>query len=153
MLDDQIENVLGTPTSQKIIRLLVVWKSLNVQDLAEKSRISKPQIHTTMRKLKDQNMVVSPSRGSYTITDTPFMNLLKKAYYIRIVELINQQLYTVNKLLRVEKGSETVNTENIEKAHEIYNYLVQQYNPILRESFKQQLNSLSHQFIDAIAGE
>lgn len=136
---DSFVSDLGTPTAQKIIKILVSWSSLSLQGLIDKSHMSKSQILSTLKKLLKQKIVYSPSRGIYNLLDDPFTNLLKEAYQVKLLEVINSEIYQVNHLLK---------TKQFEKADNKFINLIDQYSPILRESFSHQLSSLSHYFIE-----
>lgn len=138
---NEFDAVLGTPTAQKLIRFLVVWPSLSVQDLVNKSNISKSQIHITLKNLITHSMVISPSRGIYALSGTPFARSLKDAYHIKIVEQINSQIYHIKQLLKKKK---------ISLAEDKFQELVTLYQPILHESFSTHLSSLSLRFIEKI---
>lgn len=136
---NDFETVLGTPTAQKLIKLLVTWISLSAQDLVAKTKISKSQVHSTLNKLISQNILQSPSRGIYTFLSTPFTELLKEAYRIKIIELINSEIYVIKNL---------INRNKVDSAERRFSNLVDQYSPILQESFTSHLSSLSLRFIE-----
>lgn len=136
---DSFESDLGTPTSQKLIKILVSWNTLSLQDLIDKSSMSKSQVHSTLKKLHKHKIVYSPSRGAYNLLDSPFTNLLKEAYRVKILEVINSEIYQVMQFLK---------TKQLETAEKKFTKLIEQYAPILRESFSYQLSSLSHDLID-----
>jgi DNA-binding transcriptional regulator GbsR (MarR family) len=139
--DNNFESVLGTPTAQKVIKLLVSWSSLSVQDLVIKSNYSKSQVHSTLKKLVAYNIIHSPSRGIYAFQDTPFSNLLKEAYMVKILELINSQIYHIKQLLKKNQ---------LDEAEKKFSELIKQYHPVLQESFSSQLSSLSLRFIEIL---
>lgn len=136
---NDFETVLGTPTAQKLIKLLVTWTSLSAQDLVAKSKVSKSQIHSTLKKLISQKILQSPSRGIYSFLETPFTELLEEAYRVKIFELINSEIYAIKHLLRQNK---------VDTADRKFSNLVEQYSPILQESFTSHLSSLSLRFIE-----
>ncbi|MHA1728085.1 MAG: hypothetical protein ACTSWY_05075 [Promethearchaeota archaeon] len=138
---NNFEIVLGTPTSQKLIKLLVTWRTLSVQDLIIKSHISKSQVHNTLKNLITQNIVHSPSRGIYSLFDSPFMKLFEEAYHLKIIEIINSEIYGIKHLLKNDK---------LVLAEKKFSDLVEQYNPILHDSFSSVFSSLSSQFIEKL---
>jgi DNA-binding transcriptional regulator GbsR (MarR family) len=136
------EAVLGTPTAQKIVKLLVTWDSLSIQNLVSKSHISKSQVHITLKNLISQSIVFSPSRGNYTLPESPFMKSFKKTYLIKIIELINSEIYIIKQFLKDDK---------LEQAEKKFSEMVEQYDPILQKSFSSMLSSLSSRFIEKLA--
>lgn len=139
---NNFETVLGTPTAQKIIKLLVTWDILSVQDLKKKSHVSKSQVHNTLKNLISLDIVDSPSRGIYSLYNNPFMKLLGEAYTLKIIELINSEIYKIKHLLKNDK---------LELAENKFTDLVAQYEPILQNSFSSILSSISSQFIEKLA--
>ena len=136
----QVENVIGTPSAQKVIVLLVVWPSLTIKELTEKTKLSKSQIHATIKNLQEIELVTMRARGQYTLATNKFANLLKEAYQEKILEVINKQIYDIK---------QTLKKDDIEQATEIYKELEDNYEPLLNESFPFILSSLSQRFIDA----
>ncbi len=138
---DRFEADFGTPTAQKIIKILASWSTLSLQDLIDKSQMSKSQVHSTLKRLVKHNIVYSSSRGIYKLHDDPFTNLVKQAYRIKLREVINAEIYQINQLVK---------TNNLEIAENKFIRLIDQYSPVLHESFSLQLSSISHHFIDTM---
>ena len=136
---NNFETVLGTPTAQKLIKILVTWSPLSVQDLVSKSNVSKSQVHSTLKSLIAHSIVQSPSRGIYTFLDTPFTKLLKEAYRVKILELINSEIYNIKQLLK---------KNHLDRAESKFSELIDQYYPLLQDTFSSHLSSLSLRFIE-----
>ena len=136
----QIEKVIGTPSAQKVIVLLVIWPSLTIKELTEKTKLSKSQIHATIKNLQEIELATMRTRGQYTLATNKFANLLKEAYQEKILEAINKQIYEIK---------QTIKKDDVERATEMYKELKDNYEPLLNESFPFILSSLSQRFIEA----
>ena len=47
-----LENAIGTPSAQKVLLLLATWSNLSIKELISKSKLSKSQIHGTLKNLQ-----------------------------------------------------------------------------------------------------
>lgn len=133
------DGILGTPTSQQIIRWLSIWSDLSVKELCEKIGVSESQIHSTLRKLAGIGVVTKVRRGSYSLGTEPFVSHLKEAYLSNSTNLVNSNIYQIKQLLK---------RKEIEEAENLYNHLVKLYEPLLKERFSLVMHSLAHSFID-----
>lgn len=135
----QFENVLGTPSAQKIICLLATWSKLSIKELISKSELSKSQTHNTLKNLQTIEVVTTQSRGFYSFAENTFVNLLKEAYQSKILEIINKEIYIIKQHLK---------RKELQKAEKKFLNLVNQYDPILNRNFPFIMSSIAHRFIE-----
>ena len=137
----EFDSVLGSPSAQKIIRLLVVWDKLSVKDLASKSQVSESQIHYTLSNLKAIGLVNSESRGIYKLSDSSFSLKLRDAYYTGLIEVVNNKISFIKQLLR---------DGLIGEAKANFALLKIQFDPVLKKHFLFILDSLAKQILDQL---
>lgn len=135
-----METVIGTPSAQKVIVLLVTWPNLSIKEIQSKTKLSKSQIHITLKNLQDIQIVQTVTRGYYTLAESKFTQLLKEAYQAKIIESINKQIYQIKQALK---------RKEIKEATEMFQELQEKYDPLLKERFPFIVSSLSHRFIEA----
>ena len=136
----RLENAIGTPSAQKIVILLVTWQNLTIKELITKTKLSKSQIHTTLKNLQNIELVSMITRGKYAMANNKFAHLLQDAYTEKIFQTINKQIYLIKQAL---KG------KDMETANELYDDLYEQYEPLLTKNFRYIMSSLAHRFIEA----
>lgn len=137
----EIDNILGTPSSQKIIRLLVSWNLLSIKDIMEKSGLSESQTHATIKQLKQISLIMNQSRGIYKFADNKFAKQIQEAYYTSTIEIINWRISTIKKLLKEDK---------YQQAKVDYALLHQQYQPLLRLHFRLHMDSLAKRMLESV---
>lgn len=135
-----LENAIGTPSAQKVLLLLVTWPSLSIKDLISKSKLSKSQIHGTLKNLQHIGLVTAITRGQYSLENNKFSHLLQEAYIEKIIETLNKQIYVIKQLLK---------NNDLQKATELYDEIYSWYEPILKRNFSYILSSLANSFIEA----
>lgn len=137
---DELDVVLGNPVSQKLLRLLTCWPSLPVAELVSKSRLDPKLVHHALGQLVRSDILHEISSGVYAIFINSFTKPLQEAYRAKLLEFINAELYTIQQLLK--KGDRTASNR--------FRALLEQYKPVLEESFVMQMNSIAHQAIDSL---
>lgn len=138
--DKLMDQILGTPSSQIILRLLAVWNNLSSKDIVKKSELSESQVFTTLNKLVSIKVIRKVQKGIYEFDSGKFPQYLKQAYIERSIIHINKIIYEISNHLK--------NNELI-KAEEKYKDLMQFYEPLLKRNFSHLLSSLSHSFLEA----
>ena len=133
------DSILGTPTSQQIIRLLSIWPELSVKELQEKTSLSETQIHNTLKNLISIDVVKKIKRGIYSLNTNSFTNSLKDAFISNTTEIINNKIYSI--LQKLKNGER-------EDAQNEFEVLVLLYNPLLETRFSKVMNSLAHSFLE-----
>ena len=136
---DDFDSILGTPSTQKLFKLLVVWQKLSVKEIIEKIKISETQTYTILKNLEKIGIVEKKTRGIYSLTDNKFINLLKNAYSENLKEFLGKKLYQLSDILE-ENESELVIEEIIG--------LLKTWEPFLKEHFSHKLSTLSGHLID-----
>lgn len=138
-----LNKILGTPSTQIVLQLLVCWDELAVKELIEKSKFSESQIHTTLQNLEKEGLVQKKSRGIYRLTESKFILSLKEAYLVKLEQLIGKQLYSL---------AEKIDILSLEELHRIWNELVELWNPILKKYFVIKASQIAGHIIDRETG-
>ena len=73
---ENLDMVLGNPSTQKILRLLSIHLLLSVQEIKSLSNISESQIHLTLKNMVESKLVKRSSRGVYELSQSAFTKLL-----------------------------------------------------------------------------
>lgn len=136
---DELDSVLGSPISQKIVRFLSVHSQLSVKELVELTNLSESQIHLILNKMTDCRLVDRYRKGIYQLSNEPFAKSLKEAYLTKLIELINNETYIIHRKLREGR---------FEDARERFQTLARLYQPLLRTRFQFIMSGLAHDFID-----
>ncbi|HKZ41521.1 MAG TPA: hypothetical protein VJ044_11200, partial [Candidatus Hodarchaeales archaeon] len=92
-----MDSILGSPSSQRILRLLLCWNQLPIKEIVKKSDLSDSQVYNTLKSLQSIGLVISPSRGIYSIPKTQFVEKLGEAYLPQLVQLIGKEMYLLGK--------------------------------------------------------
>ena len=92
-MTETVDSILGTPSSQRLLRLLFCWEQLPIKEIINKSNLSESQVYNTLRNLESIGLVKTISRGIYTHTDSSFTIKLKEAYLSQLVQLIGKELH------------------------------------------------------------
>lgn len=135
-----LENAIGTPSAQKVLLLLVTWPNLSIKELISKSKLSKSQIHGTLKNLQQIGLVTAITRGQYSLDNNKFAHLLQEAYTEKIIETLNKQIYLIKQMVK---------KNDLVKATELYDEIYALYEPILKNNFSYILSSLANSFIEA----
>lgn len=133
------DSALGTPSSQKILRLIFCWNQLPVKELIMKSNLSESQVYNTLRSLETINLVESVSRGIYAYTKNEFSLKLREAYVTQLIHLIGQQLHEL---------STNIDTEDIKSLDEKFTKLVTMWEPLLDIHYPLKASSLAGHILE-----
>ena len=135
-----LENAIGTPSAQKVLLLLATWSNLSIKELISKSKLSKSQIHGTLKNLQQIGLVTAISRGQYSLENNKFAHLLQEAYTEKIIETLNKQIFIIKQLLK---------KNYLDKATDLYDDIYSLYEPFLKRNFSYVISSLAESFIEA----
>ena len=136
---NELDKILGTASSQRILRILACWNSLSVNELSQKTNISLSQTHLTLKNLEKTNILKKITRGVYSYAENSFAQLLKQAYLSKCEEIVGKELYDLSKLMdHVAK----------EVFFERYKSLLDLWLPIIESKSKFQLSSLAESVLD-----
>jgi DNA-binding MarR family transcriptional regulator len=138
---DHLENYLGTPSAQRILRILACWEKLPVKDIIKLSGLSQSQVHATLRNLEEIKLITREERGIYIFSGESFPQHLKEAYQIELNMDLGQQLYDIEKNLDDTPANEVVIT--------LAN-LIKQWKPFLEHNYHRQLSSLAEYLVDTV---
>ena len=136
---EEFDRALGTPTSQKIIKLLSCWNSLSSKELISKTKMSESQIYITLQNLEKCGIVQKKARGIYSFDDSPFAQALYHTYRMKLEEIVGSAIYRFRK--RMEKIP-------LNQMLEEFKELVILWDPILKDKFKFQMSSIAENIID-----
>lgn len=136
---EQLDKILGTPSAQRILRILVCWKSLPFKEVIPRAGFSVSQINSTLSQLEKVQIVTKESRGVYTLADTPFVASLTEAYTQLLVQNIGMELYQLTKGL--EKLAPREISSRLSK-------LIFNWRPLLEQHFSHKLSSLVGHTVD-----
>ena len=136
---EEDDKILGTPSTQKILRLFTIWETMTLREIIEKSELSEAQIHKTLINLQKISLVTKKDKGVYYLSNNSFSKTIQNAYINRLLPYISSIISEIHEEL--DKG-------NRDKAHDRFHYLGIKYEPILRKNFSYKMNSLVHRFLD-----
>jgi len=68
-----------------------------IKEIVKKSDLSDSQVYNTLKSLQSIGLVISPSRGIYSIPKTQFVEKLGEAYLPQLVQLIGKEMYLLGK--------------------------------------------------------
>lgn len=136
---EQYDSILGTPSAQKILRLLYCWEQLPVKELMNKTELSESQIYNTLRALELINLVESVSRGLYTYTKSNFSLKLHEAYISQLVQIIGQELHEMGSIL---------DSEAYETLDEKYTKLITLWEPLLDKYYPLKISSIAGHILE-----
>ncbi len=134
-----VERSFGTPSAQKIIQALVCWKIVSVKQLSEITELSESQVHVTLQSLIDADIVNRESRGSYTLSKSPFAQELKAAYETLVERVLGKFMYNLSSRL------DELNPEEISRRLE---FMLQRWRPMMENLYGSKLASLAEFIID-----
>ncbi len=137
--NSEVDAILGTPSSQQIIRLLSIWSELSIKEIQEKLLISETQIHNTLKNLISINVIKKIRRGIYALATNIFADNLKNAFISNSTEIISNKIYYIQQKLK---------SKEIEIANAEFESLVLLYKPLLETRFAYIMNSLTHSFLE-----
>lgn len=134
-----IDKVFGTLSAQRIFFTLAIWEQLAVTDIIAKTKLSESQIHQTLKKLIEIQMVEKVSRGVYALTKNAATEHLKKFYSQLLIEHIGGELH---------KLSKSIDTQPIEAVSVQLNALLLQWKPLIEQHYSFRVSSLVEAIID-----
>ena len=136
---DQMDRILGTPSAQKIFRIMVCWEILPVKEIIDLSGLSESQVHATLLNLEKLTLIEKRSRGIYSSTDSSFSQSLKKSYLDQIIPVVGTIIFNLFK--KISKAPK-------EEIWKEYVDLEKMYRPLLKKEFPFQMSSLVEEFIE-----
>ena len=136
---DEVDSFLGTPSAQKILRILVCWDILPIKEIKKKSGLSESQVHATIRNLQKIGIIEQESRGLYKLSLNKFPQLLKEAYLVFLNQVVGQSLYNLSKNL------DNLTHEEVSKK---LVFLMNQCKPILEQNYASKIASLAEYLVD-----
>ncbi|OLS23744.1 MAG: hypothetical protein HeimC3_23870 [Candidatus Heimdallarchaeota archaeon LC_3] len=135
---NEFDTILGTPSAQKIIRILVTWDVLSVKSIVKKSNLSESQVHVTLKQLKRIDLIDNQSRGVYKLANNKFAKNIFDTYLGNNIEMINWKIAEVINLIK---------NKNFKQAKRNYKKLIQDFDPILEKHFIYQMDSLAKRIL------
>lgn len=136
---EQVDKILGTPSAQRILRILVCWKSLSFKKIIPRAGFSISQINSTLNQLEKAQIVTKESRGIYALADTPFVARLTEAYTQLLIQNIGTEFY------RLTKGLDELPPQEMSSR---LNGLIFHWKPLLEQHFPHKLSSLVGHTVD-----
>ena len=136
---ETIDSILGTPSSQKILRLLYCWGQLSVKELISKTNLSESQIYNTLRSLESVNLVETVNRGLYSYTKNTFSMKLKEAYVSHLIQIIGKELHYL---------SSNIDKEDWKTIDERFTNLVTLWKPLLESNYPLKTSSLAGHILE-----
>jgi len=136
---EHFDSILGTPSSQNILRLLFCWGQLPVKKLVKKSNLSESQVYNTIRSLESVGLVESVSRGIYSYTKNDFSLKLKEAYISQLIQIIGQQLHEI---------STNIDIIDIKSLDNKFSTLVTLWEPILDGYYALKVSSIAGHILE-----
>jgi len=136
---DEVDSFLGTPSAQKILRILVCWEILPIKEIKKKSGLSESQVHATIRNLQKIGIIEQESRGLYKLSLNKFPQLLKEAYLVFLNQVVGQSLYNLS------KNPDNLTHEEVSKK---LVFLMNQCKPILEQNYASKIASLAEYLVD-----
>lgn len=132
------ESKLGTPSSQKILNILICWKILPIKEIIELSGLSDSQVYLTIKNLETLYIVKQESRGIYSLTENQYTLNLEKAYTSILNRMIGQRLHYLSKNYEKMDLDDYVD-ELVE--------LNRKWGPLVRKNFQSQYSRLAGHLI------
>lgn len=130
---EELDKILGTPSAQRVFRILVCWGKLSLKEIVARSNFSESQVHLTLTHLEKAQIVKKESRGIYTLTNVPFVHSLKRAYTELLITRVGMKVYRLSK--------EMENLTPVEVGDRLDN-LIFHWQPILEQNYRLKLSSL-----------
>lgn len=124
-----VHEILGIPSTHKILEILTVWGELTVDEIIEKTKLSRNQVYNVLKMLVENGLVEKVNRGKYKLASNPRTKHLAMFYKESIIMQIGSYLQAI--IEEREKADPEKLTEIIEK-----------YETILKEHFKWVIHSL-----------
>ncbi len=124
-----IYEVLGTPSAHRVLEMLAIWGELSVEDIVEKTGLSRNNVYNVLRGLMEVGIVERVQRGRYRISENP-----------RTVHLIN--FYRENAVVQVGSHIQLMLEGKEPATPEMVARLIEMYEPILRKHFSWVMHSL-----------
>lgn len=138
-LTETVDTILGTPSSQRILRLLFCWERLPTKEIILKSKLSESQVYNTLRKLESIDLIESTSRGFFRYKTNQFSLKLKDAYIAQLIQLVGKELY---------KLSGDLDKSSFEVLDKHFTNLVELWEPILDSHFPLKTSSIAGHILD-----
>ena len=138
-ITETFDSILGTPSSQRILRLLFCWGQLPVKELVAKSKLRESQVYNTLRNLEIIGLITTLSRGIYAHTDTAFTKKLKEAYLSQHVQLVGKELHHLSSDL------DQLSFEELDKR---FTMLVELWEPLLNKYYPLKTSSIAGHIIE-----
>lgn len=136
---EEEDKILGTPSAQNLLRLFFIWERLTTKEIKDKIGLSEGQIFKTLNNLLKIKFIVRKDKGVYQLSNETNIRSIQEAYRGRIISYINTRINEVHFKLREGRKDE---------AHDIFHYLGRNYEPLVRNHFAIQFNSLVHRFLE-----
>jgi len=137
--DDDIDKALGTISAQKVFRTLTTWGRLSRMEIKNNTNIPDRELEEVLHTLVQANILQKETGDMYMLYTSPFVDRLTEAYLEQIKQYLNQQLYKIHQIIKLNED---------EKASQLYTDLKKRYKPILTKYFSHQLSGLAHQFLE-----
>ncbi|MFV2015224.1 MAG: MarR family transcriptional regulator [Candidatus Heimdallarchaeota archaeon] len=138
---EAMDSILGTPSSQQILRFLSIRDFLSIKDFEKLTSLSHSQIQYTLQNLIKLGLVSRKSRGIYQLNESPLANNFKKTYLKSTTLYLNEQINLIFGL--IDKG------EN-DDAFVVFESIMKKYQAILEEYFADIMENLSHQMLEIV---
>lgn len=123
---ESMDSVLGTPSSQLILRLLSTREFMTLKELEDLTSLSQSQIQATLQNLIKINLVVRHTRGVYKLSESSLANNFKTTYSKATIYFLNEQ---INEIFELIKKGET------DRAFIIFEQISKKYFAILEKNF------------------
>ena len=124
-----VHEILGIPSTHRILELLAIWGELTVDEIIEKAKLSRNQIYNVLKMLIENGFVEKVNRGKYKLASNPRTKHLAMFYKESIIMQIGSYFQSI-----IEEREKA----DPEKLMEI----IEKYEPILKEHFKWIMHSL-----------
>jgi len=118
-----VHQVLGIPSAHKILELLAVWSEQTVDEIIEKTKLSRNQVYNVLKMLIENEFIEKVNRGKYRLANNSRTKHLAMFYRENLIMQIGSYLQSI-----IEERRKASPEELAE--------IVQKYKPILKEHFK-----------------
>ncbi len=124
-----VHEILGIPSTHRILELLAIWGELTVDEIVEKAKLSRNQIYNVLKMLIENGFVEKVNRGKYKLASNPRTKHLAMFYKESIIMQIGSYFQSII------EGQEKADPEKLTE-------IIEKYEPILKEHFKWIMHSL-----------
>ena len=124
-----VHEILGIPSTHRILELLAIWGELTVDEIIEKAKLSRNQIYNVLKMLIENGFVEKVNRGKYKLASNPRTKHLAMFYKESIIMQIGSYFQSII------EGQEKADPEKLTE-------IIEKYEPILKEHFKWIMHSL-----------